>query len=80
MEIPIQPLSDVKNIAEASQVTRSGRVFAPVIRQSVNADKKVVESNEPKKVVGESNRTTLEKYVDDILKINCCRLHQRYLF
>ena len=31
VEVPIQPLSDVKNIAEASRVTRSGRVFAPVI-------------------------------------------------
>ena len=69
VEVPIQPLSDVKNIAEASRVTRSGRVFAPVIRGNVNADKKVIESAEPKKAVGESSGTTLEKYVDDILKI-----------
>ena len=69
MEVPIQPLYDVKNIAEASQVTRSGRVFAPVIRGNVNADKKIIESTEPKKAVGESSGTTLEKDVDDILKI-----------
>ena len=40
VEIPIQPLYDVKNIGEANRVTRSGRIFAPVTRESVNADKK----------------------------------------
>ena len=49
MEYPIQPLSDIKNTAEASRLTRSGRVYAPVIRGNVNVDKKVVESTEPKK-------------------------------
>ena len=49
VEVPIQPLSDVKNIADASRVTRSGRVFAHVIRRSVNADNKIVEEVEPKK-------------------------------
>ena len=47
LEIHIQPFSDFKNIVEASRVTRSGCVFAPVIRGIVNADKKVVESTEP---------------------------------
>ena len=50
-------------------MTRSGRVFAPFIRGNVNADKKIVESVEPKKAVGESSGTTLEKDVDNILKI-----------
>ena len=54
----------VENIAKPSRVTRSGRVFAPIIRGNVNADKKVVE---PKKAVGDSSGTTLEKYGDDIL-------------
>ena len=31
VEVPIQPMPDVGNIAENSRVTRSGRVFAPVI-------------------------------------------------
>ena len=62
-------MSDVKNIAEASQVTHIGRVFAPFIRGNVNTDKKVVESTKPKKEVGESSGTTLEKDVDDLLKI-----------
>ena len=31
--------------------------------------KKIIEEVEPKKAVGESNGDTLEKYVDDILKI-----------
>ena len=59
----------VKNIVEANIVTRSGRVFAPVIWGNVNADKKVVESVETKKAVGESSGATLEKDMDDILKI-----------
>ena len=50
-------------------MTRSGRVFAPFIRGNVNANKKVVESTKPKKEVGESSGTTLEKDVDDLLKI-----------
>ena len=49
VEFPIQPLSNVKNIVEANRVTRSGRVFAPIIWENVNADKRVVESIEPKK-------------------------------
>ena len=69
MEVPIQPSFYVKHIAEASRVTHSGRVFAPVIRGNVNADKKVVESTKPKKAVGESSGTTLEKDMDDIFKI-----------
>ena len=31
VEVPIQPLSSVGNIAETSKFTRSGRVFAPVV-------------------------------------------------
>ena len=50
-------------------MTHNVRFFAPVIQGFVNADKKVVESTEPKKAVGESSGNTLEKYVDDILKI-----------
>ena len=50
-------------------MTCSGRVFAPAIRWNVSVDKKVVESVEPKRAVGESNSATLEKDVDDILKI-----------
>ena len=69
VEVPIQPLSNVKNIVKASRVTCSGRVFVPVIRGNVSADKKVVESVKNKKIVGEPSGTTLEKDVDDILKI-----------
>ena len=54
VEVPIQPLYNVENIVEANRVTRSGRVFTPVIRGNVSADKKVVESVETKKAVGES--------------------------
>ena len=62
-------LSDVKNIAEASRVTRSGRVFAPVIRGIINSDKRVVERTKSKKSVGESSGAALEKDVDNLLKI-----------
>ena len=64
VKVPIQPLSDVKNITEASRVTRTGRIFSLVIRGNVNADKKVVESTEPKKAVGESSGTTLDRLQD----------------
>ena len=50
-------------------MTRSGRIFAPFIRGNVNTDKKIAESVEPKKAVGESSGTILEKDVDDILNI-----------
>ena len=69
MEVPIQPMSNVRNIAETIRVTRSGRVFAPIVRGNDNAGKKIVEEVEPKKAVGESSGATLEKDVDDILKI-----------
>ena len=49
VEVPIQPMSDVGNIAEKSRVTRSGRVFAPVVQRDVAAGKKIVENDEPKK-------------------------------
>ena len=69
MEVPIQPMPDVRNIAENIRVTCSGRVFARVVRRDVSAGKKIVENVEPKKAVGESSGATLEKEVDDILKI-----------
>ena len=49
-------------------MTRSGRVFSPVIRGNVSAQKKITEGVENKKAIGEPNGATLEKYVDDILK------------
>ena len=69
VEVPIQPMPDVGNIADNSRVTRSGRVFVPVIRKDVVAGKKIAENDEPKKATGETNGATLEKEVDDILKI-----------
>ena len=33
VEVPIQPMPDVGNIAKNSRVTRSGRVFAPVVQR-----------------------------------------------
>ena len=62
-------MSHVENIAEASWVTRSGRVFTPTFRGDVSFGKKVVENAEPNKVVGESSGAALEKDVDDLLKI-----------
>ena len=59
MEVPIQHMSSVGNIVEASRVTRNSRVFASVIRRSVDAGKKIVEDIEPKKEVGESSGATL---------------------
>ena len=50
-------------------MTRSGRLFAPVVWRDVDAGKKVVENDEPKKATGETSGATLEKEVDDILKI-----------
>ena len=50
-------------------MTRSGRVFAPVVRKDVVAGKKIAENDETKKVTGETSGATLEKDVDDILKI-----------
>ena len=52
MDNLIQPLSHVENIAEASRVTRSGRVFALTFRGDVSYGKKFVVNVEPKKVVG----------------------------
>ena len=49
VEVPIQPLSNVKNIDEASRVTRIGRVFAPVIRGNVNAEKRLLKVVNPRK-------------------------------
>ena len=69
VEIPIQPMPDVGNIAETSRVTRYGRVFAPVVHGDISTRKKIVEIVEPKKEVSESSGATLEKAVDDILKI-----------
>ena len=62
-------MSHVDNIIEASRVTRSGRIFAPTFRGDVNFGKKIVEIDEPKKVVGESSGAALKKDVDDLLKI-----------
>ena len=39
MEVPIHPMPDVGNIVETSRVTRSGRVFTPVVRGDVSAGK-----------------------------------------
>ena len=61
VEIPIQPMPDVGNIAENSRVTHNGRVFAPVIRRDVVAGKKIAENDEPKKAAGETSGATLEK-------------------
>ena len=69
MEVPVQPMPDVGNIVENSRLTRSGRVFAPVVRGDASAGKKIAENLEPKKVMGETSGVTLEKEVDDILKI-----------
>ena len=69
MEVPIQPMPNVGNIAETSRVTRNGRVFAPVVHGDVSIGKKIAEYVEPKKEVGESSGATREKEVDDILKI-----------
>ena len=69
MEVTIQPMPNVRNIVETSRVTRNGRVFAPVVRGYVSTGKKIVENVEPKKATGESSGATLEKEVDDILKI-----------
>ena len=44
VEIPIQPLSHVENITEASQLNHSGRVFGPFFRGDVNSGKKVIEN------------------------------------
>ena len=52
MEVPIQPMPDVGNIAENRRVTRSGPLFSPVARRDVGAGKKIVESDEPKKATG----------------------------
>ena len=62
-------MPDVGNIADNSRMTRTGRVFAPVIRRDVVAGKKIAENDEPKKTAGETSGATLEKEVDDILKI-----------
>ena len=88
VEISIQPMPDVGNIAENSRVTHSGRVFAPVVRRDVVVGKKIVENDGPKRAIGETSGATLEKEVDDILKIikmsdykiviNYYRLLQRY--
>ena len=48
----------VGNIVDNSRVTRSGRVFAPVIRKDVVAGKKIAENDEPKKVAGDTSGTT----------------------
>ena len=50
-------------------MTHSGRVIAPVFRGDVSTGKKIVENVEPKKAVGESSGATVEKEVNDILKI-----------
>ena len=62
-------MPDVGNIAENRRVTRNGHVFALVVRRDVAAGKKIVENDDPKKATGETSGATLEKEVDDILKI-----------
>ena len=69
VEIPIHPMPDVGNIADNSRVTHSGRVFAPVVQRDFVVGKKIAENDEPKKATGETSGATLEKEVDDILKI-----------
>ena len=69
VEVPIQPMPDVGNIADNSRVTRSGRVFAPVIQKDVVAGNKIAENDEPKKAKLETSGATLEKEVDNISKI-----------
>ena len=44
VEVPIQPMPNVGNIVETSRVTRSGRVFAPVVRGDVSTGKKLAEN------------------------------------
>ena len=41
MEVPIQSLSSIENIAETGRVTHSGRVFSPVVWGNGNAGKKL---------------------------------------
>ena len=48
-------MPDVGNIAKNSRVTRSGRVFAPVVQRNVAAGKKIAENDEPKKATGETS-------------------------
>ena len=50
-------------------MTRSGHVFVPVVRRDVVAGKKIAENDEPKRTAGKTRGATLEKEVDDILKI-----------
>ena len=61
MEVPIQLMPDVGNIAENSRVTRIGHVFAPVFQGDVSARKKIVENVEPKKATGETSGDALGK-------------------
>ena len=69
-EVSIKPLLTVENIVEASWVTRSGRVFALVSQKVTDVGKQPVETSvKPKKVEGHNNGVTLEKDVDDLLKI-----------
>ena len=54
-------MPDVGNIADNSRVTRSDRVFAPVIQRDFFAGKKIAENDEPKKAVGETCGFTCEQ-------------------
>ena len=62
-------MPNVGNIFETSRVTCNGRVFAPVVCGEVSTGKKITENVESKKVTGKTSGATLEKEVDDILKI-----------
>ena len=48
VEVPIQSLSNIKNISKASRVTHIGHDFIPVIQGNVNVDNKVIECSEPR--------------------------------
>ena len=61
VEVSIQPMPNVLNIAETNRVTRNGRIFAPFVRGDVSTGKKVVENVEPKKDLGKSSGAMLEK-------------------
>ena len=50
VEVPIQPMPDVGNIAETSRVTRNGRVFAPVVRGDVLMEIKLLRMLNPRRL------------------------------
>ena len=71
-------MSSVGNIDETSRVTRSGRVFAPIVHRNDNARKKTIEDVEPKKATGESSGATLEKEVGERGQHHSAKQHFGY--